>query len=71
MNEIDKNEAKKINLEVLKVIADFCETNNINYILSDGTLLGSIRHNGFIPWDMDIDISMLRSDYERFIKIWI
>lgn len=70
MYEIDKNEAKKINLEVLKVIADFCETNNINYILSDGTLLGSIRHNGFIPWDMDIDISMLRSDYERFIKIW-
>lgn len=56
-------------LEVLKQIDDICVRNNIEYFADGGTLLGAIRHGGYIPWDDDIDIEMKRQDYERFLKI--
>jgi lipopolysaccharide cholinephosphotransferase len=61
--------AQAVMTDMLEVIDGVCKENNINYWLSDGSLLGSIRHQGFIPWDDDADIGMLREDYERFIKI--
>lgn len=56
-------------LEVLEVIRDICEKHNIPYFAAYGTLLGVVRHKGFIPWDDDVDLLMLRKDYERFWKI--
>ena len=62
-------EVKKIALEILLHIKCFCEKNHIRYYLGYGTLLGAIRHKGFIPWDDDIDILMPRMDYNRFLKL--
>lgn len=56
-------------LEVLQVIDEICVRNNIEYFADWGTLLGAIRHGGYIPWDDDLDIGMKRLDYERFFKI--
>jgi len=62
-------EAQLIMLDMLKVIDDICRDQNIKYWLDAGTLLGAIRHKGFIPWDDDLDIAMERSDYNKFIEI--
>ena len=55
---------------VMSVIHKFCVENGITYYLSEGTLLGAIRHKGFIPWDDDMDICMPREDYEKFLTLW-
>lgn len=62
------DEMKSIALEILKDVAAFCDANSIRYYLAYGTMLGAVRHSGFIPWDDDIDIMMPRKDYEKFIE---
>lgn len=61
--------AQKVMLEILVEIHRICVENDITYWLEAGTLLGAIRHKGFIPWDDDCDVSMPRKDYERFLQI--
>lgn len=64
MNYLTLDEVKQYELNILKFIDDICKKNNLKYFLSFGTLIGAVRHKGFIPWDDDIDISMPREDYE-------
>lgn len=60
------NELQKIQLSMLKDFDAVCQKHKISYQLFSGTALGAVRHKGFIPWDDDIDVVMLREDYERF-----
>jgi lipopolysaccharide cholinephosphotransferase len=61
---------QKTELEILDCFVDFCHNHNLKYFLIGGTLLGAIRHKGFIPWDDDIDIGMVREDYEKLIELF-
>lgn len=69
MRPIIGNEIKEIELDILKFIDNCCRANNLKYYLMFGTLIGAIRHKGFIPWDDDIDIAMTREDFLKFMEI--
>lgn len=69
MKEISFDEAKTLMLGVLKYVDEVCVKNNINYSIGEGTLIGSIRHKGFIPWDDDIDLLMDRNNFNKFLKV--
>ena len=68
MKILNGTEIKSIELEILKEFNAFCQKNNLRYNLAGGTLLGAIRHKGFIPWDDDIDVCMPRPDFCRLIS---
>lgn len=57
-------------LEILKVFDEFCRAHDLKYSLYAGSLLGAVRHRGFIPWNDDLDVCMAREEYDRFLKLW-
>lgn len=70
---MDNRVLRKLQLtqfEILEYIDQICRKNDIKYSLYAGTLLGAVRHKGFIPWDDDLDICMPREDYNRFVELW-
>lgn len=68
MREMTLKDRQSVSLEILKDVHDFCVKNGIKYTLFGGTLIGAIRHKGFIPWDDDLDIAFTRPEYEKFVK---
>ena len=62
-------EQKQVMLNILLEFAQFCDKHNLIYYLDAGTLIGAVRHKGFIPWDDDIDVNMPQKDYDRFIEL--
>lgn len=70
VKELTEIEIKKVQLSILDFVADYCEKNKISYFLGFGTLIGAVRHKGYIPWDDDIDLLMPRPDYEKFVSMF-
>lgn len=65
---LDINEIHNIQKDMLNEFISFLDKNNIKYFLDYGTLIGATRHKGFIPWDDDLDISMIRKEYNKFLN---
>lgn len=70
MKIIDSSEMKLIQMDILEALQRFCVENGLTYSLSSGSLIGAVRHGGYIPWDDDIDVYMLRADYNRLMEIF-
>lgn len=68
MKFLELSEIHQVTIGVVKKIIDICKNQNIKYFVMYGSLIGAVRHKGFIPWDDDFDIIMLRPEYERFMN---
>lgn len=68
MKELTLEEIQKIELDILLNFARFCKKHNLRFYLCGGSLLGAVRHQGFIPWDDDVDVCMPRPDYDKFLN---
>lgn len=69
--QLTQEQLRKLQLTELELLVEFdriCRKNNIHYILGYGTLLGAVRHNGFIPWDDDVDVFLMRDEYNKFCE---
>ena len=69
MKPIQLREEQMIMLDIMKAFAEFCEEHKLRYFLDAGTLLGAVRHHGFIPWDNDADVCMPRPDMDKFFSL--
>lgn len=68
MKKLSLQEVKDLEVRIFEKFNEFCLLNNIKYSMAAGTLLGAVRHKGFIPWDDDIDVFMLKEEYDKFIE---
>lgn len=68
MKELTLGELQQVSLDIMKEVHSFCVDHGIRYSITGGTLIGAVRHKGFIPWDDDVDMMMPRPDFERFCK---
>lgn len=68
-NRMTLDEHKKVMLNILIELAKFCDKHKLMYYIDAGTLIGAVRHKGFIPWDDDIDVNMPQKDYDRFVEL--
>lgn len=69
MKRIEHAQAQRIELDILTAFSEYCKENGLRYYLAYGTLIGAVRHQGFIPWDNDVDVVMPRPDYEKLMKL--
>ncbi|RXA84805.1 LicD family protein, partial [Enterococcus faecalis] len=67
MSQIE--ELHRVQLQMLQVVTTICDKYDIEYMLNGGTFLGAIRHDGFIPWDDDVDLGMTRENYDKFATV--
>ena len=70
MTKLTNEQSRSIMLEILKEFSSFCETHHLRYYLAYGTLLGAVRHKGFIPWDDDVDVMMPEEDFLKFARLY-